>query len=112
MIIETANWIGSTVTPESAYLAVAEKNSWHLSWLPGRALTPDQARAGMELDEILSDPSVVHDRIAQARVDAYADHLGILREHAVILLAKQMVARLHRDQGVPHVHSGRSRGDR
>ncbi|QBS39011.1 hypothetical protein [Nocardia sp. CS682] len=106
MIIQTANWIGSTVTPESAYRAVADKDSWRLSWLPDRALTPAQARAGMELDELLSDPDAVHDRMAQARVAACADHLGILREHAVILLAKRMAARLRRDQTVPHDHSG------
>ncbi len=98
MIIHTADWIGSTLTPESAYRPAAEPDSWRLTWLPGRALTPGQARAGMELDEILSDPNAVHDRVAQARVEAYADHLGILREHAVILLAKRMAARLRRDQ--------------
>ncbi|MFC9434200.1 hypothetical protein [Nocardia sp. NPDC057030] len=96
MTIHTTEWtMTSDITPESAYRDGARV--WRLSWLPGRGLTEAQARAGMELDELLSDPHVVHDRIAQARVDGYADRLGMVREQVIILLAKRMAERLHEE---------------
>ncbi|MEV6559645.1 hypothetical protein AB0M22_28265 [Nocardia sp. NPDC051756] len=98
MTIHTTEWtMTSDITPESAYRDGDGPQVWRLSWLPDRRLTEAQARAGMELDELLSDPHVVHDRIAQARVDGYADRLGMLREHVIILLAKRMAERLHEE---------------
>ncbi|WP_039798204.1 hypothetical protein [Nocardia araoensis] len=95
MTIHTTEWtMTSDITPESACRDTDATDSWRLSWLPDRQLTRGQALAGMSLDELLSDPHVVHDRMTQARVEAYADQLGILRDHAVILLAKRMAARL------------------
>ncbi|MGV9720713.1 hypothetical protein [Nocardia beijingensis] len=95
MTIHTTEWtMTSDITPESAYRDTDAPDSWRLSWLPDRRLTRGQALAGMSLDELLSDPHVVHDRTTQARAEAYADELGILRDHAVILLAKRMAARL------------------
>ncbi|WP_174185417.1 hypothetical protein [Nocardia barduliensis] len=95
MTIHTTEWtMTSDVTPESACRDTDAPDGWRLSWLPDRRLTHSQALAGMRLDELLSDPHAVHDRMTQARVEVYADHLGILRDHAVILLAKRMAARL------------------
>ncbi|WP_280493465.1 hypothetical protein [Nocardia asiatica] len=95
MTIHTTEWtMTSDVTPESACRDTDATDSWRLSWLPDRRLTREQALAGMSLDELLSDPHAVHDRMTQARVESYADQLGILRDHAVILLAKRMAARL------------------
>ncbi|MGK8523784.1 hypothetical protein ACRS6B_20585 [Nocardia asteroides] len=92
MTIHTTEWtMTSDITPESA---CRDTDGWRLSWLPDRRLTHSQALAGMHLDELLSDPHAVHDRMAQARVEIYANQLGILRDHAVILLAKRMAARL------------------
>jgi hypothetical protein len=100
MTIHTTEWtMTSDITPESAYRDTDATDSWRLSWLPDRRLTRAQALAGMSLDELLSDPHVVHDRMTQARVEVYADQLGILRDHAVILLAKAMAARLGRELG-------------
>ncbi|MEU4343857.1 hypothetical protein AB0H00_21740 [Nocardia sp. NPDC023852] len=99
MTVHTTEWtMTSDITPESAYRDIEGTDIWRLSWLPNRSLTRAQAQAGMELDELLSDPHGVHDRMIQARADTYADQLGILREHAVILLAKRMAARLSHDQ--------------
>ncbi|WP_327116996.1 hypothetical protein OHB12_06280 [Nocardia sp. NBC_01730] len=96
MTVHTTEWtMTSDITPESAYRDIEGADIWRLSWLPNRPLTRAQAQAGMELDELLSDPYGVHDRMIQARADTYADQLGILREHAVILLAKRMAARLN-----------------
>lgn len=98
MTIHTTEWtMTSDITPESAYRDGDGAQVWRLSWLPDRRLTEAQARAGMELDELLSDPHVVHDRIAQARVDGYADRLGMVREHVIILLARRMAERLHEE---------------
>ncbi|MFR9749896.1 hypothetical protein ACL02S_02550 [Nocardia sp. 004] len=100
MTIHTTEWtMTSDITPESAYRDSAGSGScWQLSWLPDRRLTRTQALAGMRLDELLSDPRMVHDRTARARGETYADQLGILRDHAVILLAKRMAARLERER--------------
>ncbi|MEU7631316.1 hypothetical protein AB0C34_15200 [Nocardia sp. NPDC049220] len=99
MTIHTTEWtMTSDITPESAYRDTKGADDWRLSWLPNRSLTRMQAQAGMELDELLSDPFAVHDRMTQARADTYADELGILREHAVILLAKRMAGRLHQSR--------------
>ncbi|MBF6476238.1 hypothetical protein [Nocardia gipuzkoensis] len=95
MTIHSTEWtMTSDITPESACRDTDATDGWRLSWLPDRRLTHSQALAGMRLDELLSDPHLVHDRMAQARVEVYADQLGILRDHAVILLAKRMAARL------------------
>ncbi|WP_330230201.1 hypothetical protein OHA40_30050 [Nocardia sp. NBC_00508] len=98
MTIHATEWtMTSDITPEAAYRDTDTTDGWRLSWLPDRRLTRTQALAGMRLDELLSDPRMVHDRMAQARVEVYADELGILRDHAVILLAKRMAARLEQE---------------
>ncbi|WP_067834234.1 hypothetical protein [Nocardia lijiangensis] len=96
MTIQTTDWtMISDLTPESAYRDGGPfADAWRLSWLPGRTLSREQAFAGMELDELLSDPDMVHDRMTHARAAERADRLGILLEHAVILLHKRIVARL------------------
>ncbi|WP_280260447.1 hypothetical protein [Nocardia abscessus] len=100
MTIHTTEWtMTSDITPESACRDTDATDGWRLSWLPDRRLTHSQALAGMRLDELLSDPHLVHDRMTQARVEVYADQLGILRDHAVILLAKRMAARLGQELG-------------
>ncbi|WP_069165815.1 hypothetical protein [Nocardia altamirensis] len=87
--------ITSDSTPEYASrTANREGVAWRLSWLPGRTLTLDQARAGMELDELLSDPDKVHDYAALAKADTCASRIGLIREQVVILLAKRMQSRL------------------
>ncbi|MGW4356747.1 hypothetical protein ACWELJ_32150 [Nocardia sp. NPDC004582] len=71
---------------------------WRLSWLPARHLTHEQARAGMELDEVLSDPAVVDDEAAHLWAADLATRLGIGVERAVILLAQRLADRLHGDE--------------
>ncbi|CAM4397920.1 hypothetical protein NONI108955_24925 [Nocardia ninae] len=96
MALYCTEWsITSDISPECAS-RVAEhgRTPWRLSWLPDRALTREQARAGMELDELLSDPENVHDYAAMARADQCAGTIGMLRAHVVILLARRMAARL------------------
>ncbi|MEV0032623.1 hypothetical protein [Nocardia sp. NPDC050793] len=96
MTIHTTEWtMISDLTPESAYRdGELSADTWRLSWLPGRTLSREQALAGMELDELLSDPDMVHDRMTHARAAERADRLGILLDHAIILLHKRIVARL------------------
>jgi hypothetical protein len=102
MNVHATEWtMISDITPESAYRTNGPGDrNWRLSWLPDRLLTREQAFAGMELDEILSNPAGVHDRIAQAEATKRADTVGIIWEQAVILLSKRIVARLrqHSDE--------------
>ncbi|MQY22197.1 hypothetical protein [Nocardia macrotermitis] len=101
MTIETTDWaMSSDRTPEHAWrVAAAGVAVWRLSWLPDHRLTFDQARAGMELDELLSDPAIVHDLAAHRRVSEHSATLGVRYEHAVVLLARRMLERLRRHSG-------------
>ncbi|WP_067669309.1 hypothetical protein [Nocardia miyunensis] len=103
MTIETTEWaMLSDRTPEHAWrVAAAGAAVWRLSWLPDHRLTIDQARAGMELDELLSDPAVVHDTEAHRQVSWHSATLGVRYEHAVLLLAHRMFERLRQHVGVP-----------
>ncbi|MBA4854293.1 hypothetical protein [Nocardia farcinica] len=99
---ETAWTMTSDVTPEWACRETGDgPRRWRLSWLPDRLLTREQARAGMELDELLSDPAAVGDRFAHARMAERADRLGILWEHALILISKRILTRLRTREGEP-----------
>lgn|GEM_PF-4363347 len=102
MTIETTDWaMTSDRTPEYAWRNPgAGVAVWRLSWLPEHRLSHAQARAGMELDELLSDPAVVHDEPAHRKVAAHAATLGVQYEHAVILLSRRMIERLRRHSGV------------
>ncbi|GAA5051155.1 hypothetical protein [Nocardia callitridis] len=100
MTVYTTEWtMTSDITPETAYrdLEGAAPDTWRLSWLSDRRLTRAQALAGMELDELFSDPDGVHDRMVQAQLDIRADQLGMLRDQALIRLAKSMAERLSSD---------------
>ncbi|QLY28382.1 hypothetical protein [Nocardia huaxiensis] len=88
----------SDITPEYAVRAHGYGEPvWRLTWLPEHRLTREQAHAGMELDEILSDPTIVYDDDAHSRAADRAARLGILVEHAVIMLAQRMADRMDRD---------------
>ncbi|WP_225732176.1 MULTISPECIES: hypothetical protein [unclassified Nocardia] len=100
----TESTIISDITPEwAARDTPGADRAWRLSWLPDRRLTREQATAGMELDELLSDPDRVHDRMQLARIDDCADRLGLLRDHAIILLAKRIAARVQTEPVPPLV---------
>ncbi|UGT43911.1 hypothetical protein LTV02_11205 [Nocardia yamanashiensis] len=91
----------SDLTPEFAFRAHGfTEEVWRLSWLPEHRLTWEQAWAGMELDEILSDPHIVDDHGAHATAADRAARLGIGVEHAVLVLARRMAERMHQDTGV------------
>ncbi|WP_107656771.1 hypothetical protein [Nocardia suismassiliense] len=96
MTIDVTAWsMTSDRTPESAHRAADSSiEVWRLSWLPDRQLTRDQARAGMELDELLGDPKAVDDPGAMVRMTNYASALGVTLTEAVVLLAQRMAARL------------------
>ncbi|QBS39010.1 hypothetical protein [Nocardia sp. CS682] len=96
MTIDVTAWsMTSDRTPESAHRAAdSSMEVWQLSWLPDRQLTRDQARAGMELDELLGDPKAVDDPAAMVRMTNYASALGVTLTEAVVLLARRMAARL------------------
>lgn len=87
----TPDRITSDRTPE--YAERQPGGGWRLSWLAGRDLTVEQARTGMELDELLSCPDGVHDRLTHARIHACADALGMTWEQVAIILFKRMVDR-------------------
>ncbi|MEV0248693.1 hypothetical protein AB0H76_18980 [Nocardia sp. NPDC050712] len=99
-MIRTTEWtMTSDITPETAYRETgAGPRLWRLSWLPDRLLTRQQAWAGMELDEILSDIDSVHNRLIQARAADCAAELGLLWEQAVIMLSKRMITRLQLEE--------------
>ncbi|MFI9402549.1 hypothetical protein [Nocardia sp. NPDC052316] len=96
MTIDVTAWsMTSDSTPESAHrTADSSTEVWRLSWLPDRQLTRAQARAGMELDELLGDPKAVDDPAAMVRLNNYASALGVTLTEAVVLLARRMAARL------------------
>ncbi|MET7772253.1 hypothetical protein [Nocardia sp. NPDC005366] len=86
------------MTPESAHRTTdSDEEVWRLSWLPDRPLTRQQALAGMEMDEMLSDPDRVNDPGVHAAVDTRAAALGLSAEQVVILLATRILARMMED---------------
>ncbi|MFF2392914.1 hypothetical protein [Nocardia sp. NPDC058114] len=87
----TDDTLRSDRTPEFAQRT--DTGGWRLSWLPEYTLTREQAWAGMELDELVSDLAAVHDRLAHAEISARADLLGIIWQQALIKLAKRIDAR-------------------
>ncbi|MFD3745591.1 hypothetical protein [Nocardia sp. NPDC058633] len=87
----TDDTLRSDRTPEFARRT--DTGGWRLSWLPEYTLSREQAWAGMELDELVSDLAAVHDRLAHAEISARADVLGILWQQALIKLAKRIDAR-------------------
>lgn len=91
-IFRKGRTIGSDRTPECATLG--DDGRWRLTWLPEHPLTQDQAVAGLRLDEILSDPALVDDRMAIAEATTCADRIGIILEQAVIRLWKRTLASL------------------
>ncbi|MGW4245948.1 hypothetical protein [Nocardia sp. NPDC004722] len=100
----TAREMKSDLSPEHAVrLSRLGQEEWRLSWLPRQRLSREQAQAGMELDEILSDPAIVYDEQAQARAAIHAARLGIGVDRAVILLAVRLAERLHLDPPPEHV---------
>ncbi|WP_199856750.1 hypothetical protein [Nocardia suismassiliense] len=105
MSVHATEWsMVSDISPESAYREIGSGAAvWQLSWLPGRPLTREQALAGMELDELLSNLDSVHDGHAQVHAAMLAGTVGIIWEHAVILLFKRILARL---QGCPAAPQG------
>ncbi|WP_203236802.1 hypothetical protein [Nocardia panacis] len=111
MTLEITEWsIISDITPEWATRSggsAREITAWRLSWLPDRALTREQAVAGMELDELLSDPSRVTDRVQLARMDDCADRLGMARDQAIVRLAKRIAARLQDELDPPGARAPR-----
>lgn len=96
MTIRITDWLmTSGISPEFAErVQTRHGSSWLLSWLPERALSFDQAHAGMELDEILSDPALVHDTAALARAHHLVEVIGLVWEQVVYLLAARVEARL------------------
>ncbi|RDI55403.1 hypothetical protein [Nocardia mexicana] len=101
MTIETTDWaMISDRTPEHAFRIDGFGAAvWRLSWLPEHRLTQVQALAGMELDELLSDPDAVHDESVHRRVADRAGALGVRYEEAVILLSRRMIERMRRHSG-------------
>ncbi|WP_174553630.1 hypothetical protein [Nocardia arizonensis] len=80
----------SDISPETAR---RDSGAWRLSWLPDRALTRAQARAGMDVDELLSDPRRVDDPAVHQAVDEVAAQIGLAGEQIVLLLATRILGR-------------------
>ncbi|WP_199856571.1 hypothetical protein [Nocardia suismassiliense] len=95
----------SAVSPESASRREGT-DSWMLSWLPDRELTFAEALAGMELDRLLSDPELAHDKSNHARLDLLADQLGLPVAQAIILLSERLVERMRADSSTSVQVSG------
>ncbi|MGN2639074.1 hypothetical protein ACTD5D_23510 [Nocardia takedensis] len=99
MTVQTTPWtMISDRSPEFAYRGMGSgERIWQLSWLPDRPLTRAQALAGMELDELVSAPELVDDPVARAAIVDRAEVLDIGWEDAVILLAREILARAEDD---------------
>ncbi|MBH0779527.1 hypothetical protein [Nocardia bovistercoris] len=108
----SASMMTSDITPECARREDGAAR-WRLSWLPDRALTRDQARAGMETDELLSDPTRVDDPMLHAAVEAGAAALGLPAEQVILVLSTRILARMAEEFEVtPRVRGGHAGGDR
>lgn len=96
MTIHLTHWLmTSGISPEFAERVQTRHGSrWRLSWLPERDLSLEQACAGMEVDEILSDPALVDDEAALAYAAQQVALLGLVWEQVVHLLANRVQARL------------------
>ncbi|MFI5719213.1 hypothetical protein [Nocardia sp. NPDC051750] len=96
MAIHITDWLmTSGISPEFAErVQTRHGSSWLLSWLPQRSLSFEQAYAAMELDEILSDPRLVHDTAALTRAQQQVELVGLVWEQVVYLLANRVEARL------------------
>lgn len=79
----------SSVTVEWAWRAARSEPAWRLSWLPHR-LTHEQARAGMELAELLGRSNPITGDQEQARADALAGSLGLTVQAALSVLYQRM----------------------
>jgi hypothetical protein len=102
MALHVSDWsITSDLTPEFAYfLPTATSGHWALSWLPGVALTRAQAHSGMVLDEILSDPRLVHNALARELAALRAAELGLdLRDALLHLFARTLAGENHTAAG-------------
>ena len=109
MTIETTDrTMTSDRTPEQGFrVAGAGAAVWRLTWLPEHRLTRAQARAGMELDELLSDPDAVHDATAQEQIAHHAATLGVRYKEVVLLLSRRMLERArHHSAGCVHRDGG------
>ncbi|WP_198347741.1 hypothetical protein [Nocardia terrae] len=96
MLDITSRRMTSDISPEYAIRETRYGEVvWRLSWLPSQPLTHEQAHAGMELDEILSDPAVVYDEAAHLWAADLATRLGIGVDRAVILLAQRLAERMY-----------------
>ncbi|MFI6169832.1 hypothetical protein ACIBCN_23840 [Nocardia sp. NPDC051052] len=94
-IYENSRSMTSSSTPEWAWrVAGRAEPAWRLSWLPHR-LSHEQARAGMELDELLGRQGLAADPSTQEQADALADILGTTVQQANLLLHQRMHDRRH-----------------
>ncbi|WP_054813745.1 hypothetical protein [Nocardia arizonensis] len=84
----------SDLTPEYAYRGTdSGVRNWRLSWLGDRPLTVEQARAGLELDELISNPALIDEPVAHAAIAERSEVLGLDWRDAVRMLARGMLAR-------------------
>ncbi|MFI1916464.1 hypothetical protein [Nocardia sp. NPDC020380] len=66
-----------------------DAREWQLSWLPGRALTRNQALHGMVLDRILGDPELVEDAEALDVAAGAAACLDLTVAEAVVAMTER-----------------------
>ncbi|AFU02172.1 hypothetical protein [Nocardia brasiliensis] len=89
-IFENSRSMTSSVCGEWAERVTGRAEpAWLVSWLPHR-LNREQARAAMELGELLSRPDFASDHPAQARAEASAGVLGVTVRQALELLHRRM----------------------
>ncbi|MBF6241331.1 hypothetical protein [Nocardia otitidiscaviarum] len=94
MIYESSRSITSSRTQEWARRSAdAVEPAWVLSWWPERRFTREQARAGMELTELLSEPEDQRDAGAGRRGAEIARELGITVAEAVSVLYRRRLER-------------------
>ncbi|MGV9674254.1 hypothetical protein ACWDSJ_03145 [Nocardia sp. NPDC003482] len=79
-------------SPEYAY-RVPGSRAWRLSWLPGHEVSEARALAGMELDELISDPGGVDEPAVLAMIHERAAVLGVEYADVVLLLVARLARR-------------------
>ncbi|MFI6865670.1 hypothetical protein [Nocardia sp. NPDC050406] len=93
MIYESSRSITSSLTQEWARRSTEDDPAWELSWRPEPRLTLEQARAAMELTELLSGPHDERDAAAARRAEDIAATLGITVIDAISILYRRRLER-------------------
>jgi hypothetical protein len=81
-------------SPDTPHTAIAVDGGWRVSWLPGRALTRNQATTAMVIATIVGGRGVgLSDDPIWAFLDSWATELGLSGSEAVVRVSEPLGVR-------------------